>query len=284
MRKRLDGKLLLNGKMLSTNSKIRALRNRVRKYFAKHGRALPWRKTHDPYRILVSEIMLQQTQVDRVVPKFEAFIQKFPTVHKLAKAPLSSVLKQWQGLGYNRRARMLHSAAQAIVTKHKGKFPKDMDALIALPGVGRYTAGAVRVFAWNAPEILVETNTRTVFIHHFFPKRKKVSDRELIPYMQCALDTKHPRLWYSALMDYGTHLKKTVPNPSRKSTHHTKQKPFKGSDREIRGAILKMLASGAKKKERIFTLPFERGRIETQYLHLSREGLVSVSGERVRLG
>ncbi len=261
--------------MSYTNSKIVAFRKVVRNYYAKEGRGhLPWRKTRNPYRILVSEIMLQQTQADRVVPYFRRFIKRFPTVAALARAPLSDVLRLWQGLGYNRRAKMLHDAAKAVVLKHRGTIPRDHAELNALPGVGPYTAGAVRAFAWNEPGVLIETNIRAVYIHHFFPKKKNVSDKKLQPYMDAATDTRNPREWFSALMDYGSHLKKTVPNPSRKSTHHTKQKQFKGSDREIRGAILRELADGAKIGAKLLRLPFDTVRIKTQLEKLRQESLV----------
>lgn len=261
--------------MSYTNSKIVAFRKVVRNYYAKEGRGhLPWRKTRNPYRILVSEVMLQQTQADRVVPYFTHFIKRFPTVAALARAPLSDVLRLWQGLGYNRRAKMLHDAAKAIVLKHNGNVPRDYSELNALPGVGPYTAGAIRAFAWNEPGVLIETNIRAAYIHHFFPKKKNVSDKKLLPYMDAATDTKNPREWFSALMDYGSHLKKTVPNPSRKSTHHTKQKPFKGSDREIRGAILKILAEGTKARSTLLRLPFDTARTNTQLEKLCQESLV----------
>jgi A/G-specific adenine glycosylase len=170
-------------------------------------------------------------------------------------------LKAWQGLGYNRRGKYLHEAAKQWGTV----------LLEDLPGVGPYTAKAVRVFAFNKPEILIETNIRTVFIHHFFPKKKKVSDKELLPYMEAALDRKNPRRWYSALMDYGTYLKQTMPNPSRRSSTHVRQSKFKGSDREIRGAILKAHLAGASIKK----LPFDKKRLNAQTAALRAEGLIA---------
>jgi len=270
--------------MSYTRSSARALRRTVLSYYRKHGRHdLPWRKTHDPYRIMVSEIMLQQTQVDRVIPKYRAFIRKFPTVRALARAPLSAVLREWHGLGYNRRAKMLHQAAQAIVKKHNGRFPLDRNDLIDLPGIGPYTASAIRVFAHNQPDSLIETNVRAVFLHHFFPKKQKIADFVLLPYIEALTDTKAPREWYSALMDYGSYLKKTVPNPSRRSAHHTRQKPFKGSDREIRGAILKALVLKDASMSQLLSLPFENERIKKQLRMLVHESLVAISGRRVSL-
>jgi len=259
-------------------SKISQFRKTVLSYYRKNGRhSLPWRKTRDPYRILVSEIMLQQTQVDRVVPKYREFVTKYPTVRKLAEAPLSDVLRLWQGLGYNRRAKMLHMAARTIVSQHKSKVPHDFNALVRLPGIGPYTANAVRAFAFNISDIVVETNIRAVYIHHFFPSQTKVSDDEIIPYIQATLLPKKSREWYSALMDYGTHIKTTTLNPGRRSKHHIKQKPFKGSDREIRGAVLKLLARG---ESTLTALLFEPGRIKKQTEALIREGMIVRRGRR----
>lgn len=228
--------------------------------------------------------MLQQTQAERVIPKYKSFLKKFPTVAVLAKASLSSVLKEWQGLGYNRRAKMLHAAAKEIISGHGGRFPNSYDDLVKLPGVGPYTASAVRVFAFNKPEVLIETNIRSVCIHHFFPKRKKVMDASLMPFIEAAVDRKNPKAWYSALMDYGSFLKRTEGNASKRSARHVRQKPFKGSNREVRGAILKMLAEKTRKKKGLFTLPFRHSVIEVQYQRLLSEGLISFSGGRVRLG
>lgn len=227
--------------------------------------------------------MLQQTQVERVISKYKSFFKKFPSVRALSYAPLSAVLREWQGLGYNRRAKMLRLAAKVIVSEYRGKFPKGKDELLALPGIGPYTAGAVRVFAWNEPEILIETNVRTVFLHHFFQKKIRVDDSALVPYMELGLDTKNPKKWYSALMDYGAHLKKTVVNPSRKSAHHAKQKPFRGSDREIRGAIIKKLAKRASSENELFALGFSKKKIRTQLQALSLEGLIMLHGTRYTL-
>ncbi len=254
-----------------TDQRILAFRTTVRAYFRKHGRShLPWRKTHDPYRILVSELMLQQTQVDRVISKYQSFLKKFPTIRVLASATLGDVLREWQGLGYNRRAKMLWQAAQNVSEKYKGKLPRTVEDLEALPGIGPYTARAVMAFAYNAPVVCIETNIRAAFIHHFFPSRDAVRDTELLPCIAAALDTKNPRQWYAALMDYGSYLKKTNGNASRRSAHHVPQKKFKGSDREIRGAILRTLATRSK----LETLAFSKARIKSQLAALQKEGLI----------
>ncbi|MFA5876990.1 MAG: A/G-specific adenine glycosylase [Candidatus Paceibacterota bacterium] len=266
-------------------SSVGGFRKIVLTFFKKKGRhTLPWRHTHDPYKILVSEIMLQQTQADRVIPKYKLFIRKFPTVQALATASLGDVLREWQGLGYNRRAKMLHEAAKVIVTNYGGKVPTLYSELVELPGIGDYTAKAVRVFAWNEPEVMIETNIRTVFIHHFFPNKVAVSDKELHPYMGEFLDTKNPREWYFALMDYGSYLKKIVPNPSRNSAHHTKQKSFKGSDREVRGAILRALVSRSKSLPALLKeLNFPQDKIKRQITALKKEGLIVIRKNKAQL-
>lgn len=187
--------------------------------------------------------MLQQTQVERVMPFYKNFLKKFPTVKVLAEAPLSEVLKAWQGLGYNRRAKMLHQTAKEIVGKHKGKFPKNAEELESLPGVGPYTARAVAAFAYNQDVIFIETNIRTVITHHFFPKKKVVSDTEIVKKLEEVFPRGKSREWYSALMDYGAFLKRSGVQINKKSKHYTKQSEFRGSLREARGAILRQLAA-----------------------------------------
>lgn len=208
-------------------------------HYRRHGRhQLPWRITTNPYAILVSEIMLQQTQVSRVLPKYEAFLLHFPTIEALAAAPLSEVLRLWQGLGYNRRARFLQQAAKVAVVRLAGNLPPDYATLRALPGVGDYTAKAVLAFAYNQPVVLIETNVRTVFLHHYFPDNEGVSDAQLLPHMARTLPRTRAREWYAALMDYGSYLKTRYPNPSRRSREHTVQSRFAGSDRQLRGRII----------------------------------------------
>lgn len=262
----------------------RAFVAKVQKFYKEQGRhTLPWRKTHDPYRILVSEIMLQQTQVARVIPKYQAFVKRFPTVRKLAEAPLGEVLTFWQGLGYNRRAKYLHLCAKEIVTKYKGKFPLTLEELIELPGIGSYTASAVCAFAYNEPVVMIETNIRTAYLDHFFPGGKGIEDTKLLPYIKKTLPKGNSREWYAALMDYGTHVKLTKGNISRNSKHYTRQSKFKGSDREIRGAILRTVAQGSVSKKQVYTLPFKKARIDTQVKALVREGLLKVSKTTITL-
>lgn len=208
-------------------------------YYRTYGRDLPWRRTKDPYAIFVSEVMLQQTQVSRVIEKYTEFIAHFPSWHALANASIGDVLKVWQGLGYNRRGLFLHRAAQTVVHMHNGTLPRDPEVLQRLPGIGHATARSIAAFAFNAPVIFIETNIRRVFIHHFFPHSKKVSDTKLVPLVTATLPHKRARDWYSALMDYGSTLPKTTTNPNRRSAHYTKQSKFKGSNRQIRGTVLK---------------------------------------------
>lgn len=216
----------------------------ITRFYQNYGRHdLPWRRDYEPYQVMVSESMLQQTQVERVIPKFEAFLATFPTIDALAAAPVAQVIQAWQGLGYNRRGLNLQRAAQAIVANHQGKIPQSLEELTALPGIGPYTAAAIQAFAFNQPSIVIETNIRTVYLFHFFPETYGITDAELQPLLDSTLDKAHPRQWYSALMDYGTYLKKVLPNPSRRSAAHTKQSKFQGSRRQLRGQILKQLAS-----------------------------------------
>jgi len=195
----------------------------------------------DPYEILVSEFMLQQTQTDRVVPKYEAFIKRFPDFKTLAQAKQTEVLQYWQGLGYNRRALYLHKTAQQIHELFNDQLPNDQVTLQSFPGIGPYTAAAITAFAFNQPATVIETNIRTVFIHHFFEDRQAVHDNEILLLIKETVDTTNPREWYYALMDYGVYLKKLHPNPNRKSSHYTKQSKFKGSNRQLRGELLRIL-------------------------------------------
>jgi A/G-specific adenine glycosylase len=247
-------------------------------WYKLHGRHdLPWRQTTDPYHIMVSEIMLQQTQVERVIPKYLAFLNSFPTIEKLATAPQSTVIKHWQGLGYNRRGLNLHKAANFIMTAYEGQLPQTTEELTAIPGIGPYTAAAIQAFAFNLPSIVIETNIRTVFLYHFFPQHDKVSDQGLVPYISQALFSEKPREWYSALMDYGAFLKRVLPNPSRKSKHHTKQSTFKGSLRQSRGAIINLLTlhDTLSTQELLSQTPGLPATVKTALTELENEGFIS---------
>ncbi|MSU74489.1 A/G-specific adenine glycosylase [Candidatus Kaiserbacteria bacterium] len=252
-------------------------------YYKKNGRHdLPWRKTTDVYKILVSEVMLQQTQVERVIPFYTKFIKKFPTAKKLAAAPLSDVLKSWQGLGYNRRAKQLKAAAQALTTQKIST----VEELESLPGVGPYTARAVAAFACNEDVVFVETNIRTAVIQHFFSDRKEVSDSSIEGALYDALPKGKAREWYSALMDYGASLKRSGISHNVRSTTYVKQSTFSGSLREARGAILRELASGGAPSTRLIDLLGSERRVQmrTALRALFSERLVKKVNENYTLG
>ncbi len=249
----------------------------VWRYYRQHGRHdLPWRQTRDPYKILVSEVMLQQTQVPRVVPKYREFLKLFPNVHTLARAELRDVLTLWQGLGYNRRAKALHDAVRVVVRDHNGILPRTFDELRQLPGVGPYTAGAVCTFAYDQPVAMVETNIRAVILHHLLPHRHSVPDSEVLELARSLVDRKRPREWYWALMDYGAYLKTQGVRTNARSAHYAKQTMFKGSDRQIRGAILTTLTRGeAMRPDALASrLRVDPSRVRSQLSALAREGLV----------
>lgn len=209
-------------------------------------RDLPWRVTHDPYAILLSEVMLQQTQVSRVMGRWEQWLETFPTIADLASAPLPPVLELWQGMGYNRRALNLKRCAEEVVAMHDGVVPSDKKALLGLPGIGPSTSAGVRVFAFRQPDMYLETNVRAVFIHELFPGRESVADKELVSLVEatCPQDAR-VRAWYYALLDYGAYLKKTMPNPTRRSKHYTRQSKFEGSHRQKRAYLLRRVIDDA---------------------------------------
>ena len=209
-------------------------------------RDLPWRDTHDPYAILLSEVMLQQTQVSRVMGRWEQWLETFPTIADLASAPLPPVLELWQGMGYNRRALNLKRCAEEVVAMHDGVVPSDKKALLALPGIGPSTSAGVRIFAFRQPDMYLETNVRAVFIHELFPGRESVADKELVSLVEatCPQDAR-VRAWYYALLAYGAYLKKTMPNPTRRSKHYTRQSKFEGSHRQKRAYLLRRVIDDA---------------------------------------
>jgi A/G-specific adenine glycosylase len=230
--------------------------------------------TRDPYRILVSEVMLQQTQVERVIPYYHEFLKRFPDVRTLATASLSQVLRAWQGLGYNRRAKMLHQAAKAVMEKYEGRMPKRAEELRTLPGVGPYTAGAIAAFAYNEDVLLIETNIRTAVTHHFFPDWEVVSDAEVLEALKKAYPKGEARMWYAALMDYGSHLKRSGIRINHKRKGHVTQTAFRGSNREARGAILRALAEGPKRSLESLLDGERQEQLAVQLQKLVEEGLV----------
>ncbi len=274
---------------LSADS-IAAFRKKIREYYAKNRRDLPWRTTVNPYHILVSEIMLTQTQVERVIEKYNLFLQRFPDFKTLAASSLHDVLEVWQGLGYNRRALLLKKCAAEVIQKYNGKLPQNVESLESLPGIGPYIARAVCAFAYNLPTVFIETNIRTVFIYHFFLKQKKVHDRDIMPLLTQTLDRKNPREWYNALMDYGSFLKKKYGNSNRKSAHYAKQSRFIGSDRQIRGLIVKSLMEPKKitkqklQKKLYSLMAADKKRFEAILSGLQKDGLVKKINGKYTVG
>jgi len=264
---------------LSTGE-IRRFQNTIYQHYQEHGRSLPWRKTRNPYHILVSEVMLQQTQVDRVIDKYQEFITTFPDVQTLAKSPLKKILKVWQGLGYNRRALALKRIAEIVCERHDGIVPSHLDALERLPGIGKTTASEIVSFAFNQPAVFIETNIRSVFIHFFFSHRNDVSDAEMLPLVEKTLDTTQARRWYYALMDYGVALKKKYRNPSRRSLHYRKQSPFDGSNRQIRGMILKILTAQRQSSEEALVRALKKPAVQVKrnLSALKKEGFIASKG------
>lgn len=269
-------------------SAITDFQTKVLRHYNQQGRhELPWRQAEDngsfdPYKILVSELMLQQTQVPRVIPKFLLFTEAFPSFESLAAAPLSDVLKMWSGLGYNRRAKFLLQTAQLVKSQYNGKLPTAHTELVTLPGIGHNTAGAIRAYAFNEPVVFVETNIRTVFIHHFFPDGDKVPDSELLPIIEASIPDSGARSWYWALMDYGTHLKQTVGNVSKSSASYAKQSKFEGSKRQIRGKLLRILAEEHHTKKQLKELIADE-RLDAVLEDLIKEGFVERKGSQYKL-
>ena len=264
-------------KIIPTSSTLHQFQTFLLRWYQHYGRtSLPWRQTRDPYAILVSELMLQQTQVSRVIPKYQAFLQLFPDLKTLRTAKLETVLAAWQGLGYNRRAKYLWQLAQVTL-----ELPRDQIALQKLPGIGPYTAGAIAAFAFNQPVTLIETNVRTVFLYHFFPGQTAVSDAELLPLISATVPTQQAGAWYAALMDYGSYLKSVLPNPSRQSKHHTKQSRFQGSARQVRGELLRLLLNApATKAELLSQLTSNAEHFETALAQLLKEQLIVEKNKR----
>lgn len=237
-------------------------------------RDLPWRRTQDPYAIWLSEVMLQQTQVSRVDGRWQRWLERFPSVESLADAQQADVLEEWQGMGYNRRALSLLRAARSIVDA--GSFPTELRELVALPGIGPATAAGIRAFAFNLPGVYLETNVRTVFLHELFPSREGVPDKALVPLVEAACPEDDARGWYYALLDYGAWLKRTVPNPSRRSSAHVRQKSFEGSHRQKRAEVVRILLAARGDGMRDEHVARELSRIETE------AGRTSVSVEATR--
>jgi A/G-specific adenine glycosylase len=263
-----------------TPAHVRAFQKKIYQYYRDHGRSLPWRRTKNPYRVLVSEVMLQQTQVERVIEKYREFLAAFPDFASLAQAPTAKLLRLWSGMGYNRRALALKKLAQKVVTEHREKLPSDPSELVELPGIGPYTAGAVAAFAFNRPVVFLDTNIRRVFLHEFFHERTAVRDEDLTPLIEQTLDPKDPRTWYNALMDYGAMLKREHGNPNRRSAHYTRQSAFESSNRRVRGLILKALVkeSPLSQARIVRETGVDPDRIQKNLGQLVKEGFIMKKG------
>lgn len=268
--------------MTLSEEQIYQFQNTVWQYYATHKRVMPWRASTEPYHVWVSELMLQQTQVERVAPKFLAFIEQFPTPQALAAAPLAGVLAAWSGLGYNRRAKFLHAAAKQVVAVHGGVLPKSQAALVALPGIGKNTAGAIMAYAFNQPVVYVETNIRSVYIHHFCQSLEQVDDALITSLAGQTLDAQNPREWYWALMDYGAYIKKSFGNNIGRSKHYKKQSRFEGSLRQVRGKVIKLLAEHPQGQSELGTVIAD-DRLPAVLADLRREGLIVIAHNRVQL-
>lgn len=246
-------------------------------------RDMPWRNDTNPYYILVSEIMLQQTQVDRVIPKFLSFVEKYPNVNSLAGASLADVLRLWSGLGYNRRAKFLLDAAKKIMSTYGGTFPQTTDELISLSGVGVNTAGAILAYSFNLPVVFIETNIRTVYFYHFFQDKEHVADKDLKQIVEATIDKEHSREFYWGLMDYGFYLKRQGNAALDKSKHYKKQSPLVGSVREVRGQIIANLTQNDATESDLRKLVKADTRFEAALAGLIYDGLVNRTGAFLHL-
>lgn len=243
-------------------------------------RDMPWREQPTFYYVLVSEIMLQQTQVARVIQKFAEFINAFPTIDILAAAPLAEVLRIWQGLGYNRRAKFMHEAAKQIVMDGQ---PKDYESLLRLPGIGKNTAAAIMNYVYQVPTPFVETNIRTVYFYHFFRNQRDVSDKQLRELVQKTVDTEHPREFFWALMDYGSLLKSQGYGNIAISKHYKKQPPLSGSLREMRGKIVRALSAVDLSKKELQNTVQADDRFSAALHGLVADGLICIDGDIIHL-
>jgi len=262
-------------------------RNIIYSAYEKEGRSFPWRENTDPWGILVSELMLQQTQTNRVISYWKRWMEKWPSPAALSAAHLEEVLKEWSGLGYNRRGKYLKECACVIARDFDGKVPCTPEALVKLPGIGPYTAGAIACFAYNYPAIFIETNIRSVMLHFFFPGKEGISDREIMPLIGDTLDRANPRKWYWALMDYGAALKIQKSNPNRRSAHYAKQGAFAGSFRQIRGSLIRTLVSGsplsAEELRTKLDVPAEEEDFYRALEALCKESIVAEDGGKYRI-
>ena len=226
-----------------TPTVLKEFQDKIYDFYHANKRDFAWRSDISPYNVVVSEIMLQQTQTHRVISKFDQWITLFPDFTTLAKASDLAVLAAWQGLGYNRRGLALKKIAQIIINEHAGILPNDPKVLQTFPQIGPNTAGSICAFAFNKPIAFIETNIRTVFTHEFFAHQEKVDDQDILPLIQATIPASDPRNWYYALMDYGVYLKKEHGSINAKNKNYAKQSKFEGSTRQVRGFIIKVLTT-----------------------------------------
>ncbi len=269
-----------------TSEIVQSFQKIIYSYYKNFKRDFPFREEITPYKVLISEIMLQQTQTKRVSEKFLEFIEKFPDFSTLSKAPLDKVLKVWKGLGYNRRAVALKKIADIIINDYDGEIPDSIEILKSFPQIGHNTASSIVTFAFNKPTIFIETNIRNVYLYFFFPNKTHVKDKEILQIIEKTVDKKRPQDWYYALMDYGVMLKKTHPELNKKSAHYRKQTPFKGSDRQLRGEVLKILI----KTKTLYKLDFEKKfvnfdqkRVNKVLNQLEKEGFIKKEENKITL-
>ncbi|MEI7498123.1 MAG: A/G-specific adenine glycosylase [Candidatus Falkowbacteria bacterium] len=265
-------------------AKIKKFQEVIWQHYHVHKRNFPWRETTNPYRILVSEIMLQQTQANRVVEKYQSFIKKIPNFKSLANIETKQLLLEWQGLGYNRRALQLQRLAQIVAREHRGRLPHDNALLQQLPGIGPATAAAIRAFTFNLPTVYLDTNVRRVYLHYFFPEQAKIYDKELFPLIEKSFDTSNSREWCWALLDYGAMLGKDKKNnPNQRSAHFTKQTKFEGSNRQLRGQLLKNIITHngiSQLKLLSFFAPTIHKQIQNTVEQLITEGFIFCNNKR----
>lgn len=259
-----------------------AFRREIRAFYRRHGRALPFRETDDDYAITVSEIMLQQTQVGRVLPRYNAWLRRFPDWEALAEAPSREVLALWSGLGYNRRALYLREMARVVIEQYGGRLPDEPAELKKLPGIGEYTANAIAVFAFGKRVAAVDTNVRKVIIHKLkLPKDTPMAEiRDLAEQLLPRSDI---REWHYALMDYARlGLSATE---SRAIPALSKQSKFEGSRRQIRGEIIRQLTE--KRRVRLETvaevLDRDLAAVREAAEMLATEGLITLGKMTARL-
>lgn len=264
---------------------VKAFHKIIYGHYAQHKRKFPWRETTDPYAIVVSEVMLQQTQAPRVVPKYASFMERFPDFAALATATVEAVLREWKGLGYNRRALALKRLAETVVDGYAGKLPSEPEALRKMPSIGPNTAGSIAAFAFNMPAVFIETNIRRVMLRFFYPHEEAVPDKTLLTQVERTLDASNPREWYYALMDYGAMLPKEYGNDNVRSAHYAKQPAFAGSNRQLRGRVLALLLEQGELTVTRLTqeLDEDPSRITACVEQLEKEGFLRLTPDNVSL-